>query len=87
MKRRDFFKLTALASGAAVSACNSKLDEKILPYLVPPEDGIIPGEASYVRSTCTGCHANCGIEIIIKDGKAVKLEGNPSHPVNRGGYA
>ena len=85
MKRRDFFKLTALASGAVVSACNSKLDEKILPYLVPPEDGIIPGESSFVRSTCSSCPANCGIEIKVSDGKAVKLEGNPSHPVNRGG--
>ncbi|MCP5107070.1 MAG: 4Fe-4S dicluster domain-containing protein [bacterium] len=85
MKRRDFFKLMGIASGAALSACKvSNADKKLLPYLVPPEDGIIPGIPRYARSTCMECPAQCGINIKIREDKPVKLEGNPDHPVNKG---
>jgi Fe-S-cluster-containing dehydrogenase component/NADH dehydrogenase/NADH:ubiquinone oxidoreductase subunit G len=85
MKRRDFFKIMGIASGAALSACNTNdADKTILPYLVPPEDDIIPGVPRYALSTCTECPAMCGIKIKIRDDKAVKLEGNPHHPVNQG---
>ncbi|RLF14049.1 MAG: hypothetical protein DRN06_07700, partial [Thermoprotei archaeon] len=30
------------------------------------------------------CHGGCGALIHVKDGKAVKVEGDPSHPVSRG---
>ena len=85
MKRRDFFKVMGIASGAALSACKvNNADKKLLPYLVPPEEGIIPGIPRYVRSTCLECPAQCGINIKIRDDKPVKLEGNRDHPVNRG---
>jgi len=85
MKRRDFFRVMGIASGAALSACKvNNADKKLLPYLVPPEEGIIPGIPRYVRSTCMECPAHCGINIKIRDDKPVKLEGNPDHPVNKG---
>ncbi|MGE5340532.1 MAG: 4Fe-4S dicluster domain-containing protein [Candidatus Omnitrophota bacterium] len=85
MKRREFFKLMGLTAGAALTACTTNdADKKILPYLVPPEDGIIPGVARYIRSTCTECPAHCGLDVKIRDDQPIKLEGNPDHPVNRG---
>jgi Fe-S-cluster-containing dehydrogenase component len=85
MKRRDFFKMMGIASGAALAACNANnADRKLLPYLVPPEEGIIPGIPHYKQSTCMECPANCGLKIKIRDDKPVKLEGNPDHPVNKG---
>jgi molybdopterin-containing oxidoreductase family iron-sulfur binding subunit len=85
MKRRDFFKIMGIASGAALSACKvNNADKKLLPYLVPPEEGIIPGIPRYVRSTCMECPAQCGINIKIRDDKPVKLEGNPDNRINRG---
>lgn len=85
MKRRDFFKIMGIASSAALSACKvNNADKKLLPYLVPPEEGIIPGVPRYVRSTCMECPANCGIDIKIRDDQPVKLEGNPGHPINKG---
>jgi Fe-S-cluster-containing dehydrogenase component/anaerobic selenocysteine-containing dehydrogenase len=85
MKRRDFFKIMGIASGAALAACKvNKTDEKLLPYLVPPEEGIIPGVPRYARSTCMECPAHCGLNIKIREDKPVKLEGNPDHPVNKG---
>jgi molybdopterin-containing oxidoreductase family iron-sulfur binding subunit len=75
-----------IASGAALAACKvNNADEKLLPYLVPPEDDIIPGVPRYARSTCMECPANCGLNIKIREDKPVKLEGNPDHPVNKGG--
>jgi anaerobic selenocysteine-containing dehydrogenase len=31
-----------------------------------------------------GCHGGCGVLAHIKDGKLVKIEGDPDHPMNRG---
>ncbi|MCP5052302.1 MAG: 4Fe-4S dicluster domain-containing protein [bacterium] len=84
MKRRDFFKIMGIASGAAIAACNNNSDQKLLPYLVPPEDGIIPGVSHSVSSTCTECPAHCGLHVTVRDGKAIKMEGNPTHRVNEG---
>jgi molybdopterin-containing oxidoreductase family iron-sulfur binding subunit len=85
MKRREFFKIMGIASGAALAACNTNnADRTLLPYLVPPEDDIIPGVPRFVRTTCTECPAMCGLNVKIRDDKPVKLEGNPDHPVNKG---
>jgi anaerobic selenocysteine-containing dehydrogenase len=27
-----------------------------------------------------GCHGGCGLEVHVKDGKVVKVEGDPEHP-------
>ncbi len=31
-----------------------------------------------------GCHGGCGVQAHIRDGKLVKIEGDPDHPWNRG---
>jgi len=31
-----------------------------------------------------GCHGGCGVLAHIEDGKLVKIEGDPEHPINRG---
>jgi len=85
MKRRDFFKIVGVTSGAALSGCGQKsTDQKLLPYLVAPEQGAIPGQARYLASTCGECPAGCGLQVKVINGQAVKLEGNPLHPVNAG---
>jgi len=85
MKRRDFFKIMGVASGAALSACKvDNADKKLLPYLVPADEGIIPGIPRYVRSTCMECPAHCGIAVKMRDDKPIKLEGAPDHPINTG---
>ncbi|MFC1780787.1 molybdopterin-dependent oxidoreductase [Planctomycetota bacterium] len=37
-----------------------------------------------VWSAGPGCHGGCGVLAHIKDGKLVKIEGNPEHPWNHG---
>lgn len=44
------------------------------------------GESAAITSTCTLCPGGCGIRVrVIQKERAVKIDGNPNHPVNRGG--
>ena len=54
-----------------------------MPYLVQSEDQV-PGVPTWYASTCTECAAGCGLHVKTREGRAIKLEGNPDHPVNRG---
>lgn len=84
MNRREFLQLTgAAAAGGALSSCTIN-PEKLIPLLVPPEDGSIPGVADYYASICRQCPAGCGIIVRVSEGRANKIEGNPLHPVNKG---
>jgi anaerobic selenocysteine-containing dehydrogenase len=83
MDRRTFLKLGAMTTaGAALAGCQYR-NEKIIPYLIPPEEGVTPGRADYYASACNACPAGCGILVRISEGRAKKVEGNPNHPVNR----
>lgn len=86
MDRRDFLGLLTLASGASLLAgCDlTRKSEKLIPYLVPPDDGILPGQATYVATSCTECPANCGMTARIRDGRPVKVDGTAAHPINDG---
>lgn len=41
-------------------------------------------EIEVKRSICTMCSRNCGILVYVKDGKIVKIRGNPDNPATRG---
>src|SRR5882724_2025434 len=85
--RRRFLKVLGVtgAGAAAVSACGigPEPTERLIPYLVQPEDQI-PGTATYYATTCRECAAGCGVRVRVREGRAVKLEGNPDSPINRG---
>jgi len=38
----------------------------------------------WIKTTCGYCSVGCGMEVGVKDGKAVAVRGNEQHPVNRG---
>ena len=81
--RRGFFKLVGVSGAAAVAAGCGKTTETLLPYVIPPEN-IVPGVAAWYATTCRECPAGCGVLAKGREGRVVKLEGNPDHPVNRG---
>ncbi len=83
--RRRFLKVLGSAGPAAVvAACSPVPPETIIPFVIPPED-VVPGVATWYTSVCTECPAGCGTLVRTREGRAVKVEGNPEHPVNRGG--
>ncbi len=43
-----------------------------------------PGDVSTVKSFCRFCHAFCGVELDVADGRIVALRGDPDNPVSRG---
>jgi len=84
MDRRTFLQLSGIsAAGALLAGCKAA-NEKIIPYLIPPDEGVTPGIANYYATTCRSCPAGCGILVRVSEGRAKKIEGNPDHPVNRG---
>ena len=44
-----------------------------------------PGDENHVPSTCLLCPSHCGILGRVVDGKLVRVDGNPLHPVSQGG--
>ncbi len=95
MKRRDFIKLLGATTGTAlVASCGlQKGTEKLIPHVIPPEDGLAPGQPAFYNSTCTECPANCGLTAKVHEKLTannlyerypVKLEGLSGHPINDG---
>ena len=39
---------------------------------------------TWVKTTCALCPAGCGLDVRVVGGRAVKVEGNPLHPLNQG---
>jgi molybdopterin-containing oxidoreductase family iron-sulfur binding subunit len=84
VKRRDFLKVLGVsAAGTTMLGCASEKVEKLIPYLVSP-DQTVPGVSTYYATTCRECSVACGVIAETRDGRTIKLEGNPEHPVNRG---
>ena len=83
-RRRFLTVVGATGAGAvALSGCSTDRVQKLIPYMVGNEDQI-PGIATFYASSCTECAAGCGLHVRTREGRAVKLEGNPLHPVNKG---
>jgi anaerobic selenocysteine-containing dehydrogenase/Fe-S-cluster-containing dehydrogenase component len=80
--RREFLKAVGISGTAAVTGCSSE-PRRLIPYIVPPED-LVPGEATWYATTCRECPAGCGMLAKNRDGRIIKVEGNPNHPVNQG---
>ncbi|HKV53913.1 MAG TPA: molybdopterin-dependent oxidoreductase [Candidatus Binataceae bacterium] len=83
LSRRSFLKLAATAGAAAAIPGCEPAARKIIPYVVPDEN-VIPGVASYFATTCTECSAGCGIIAKVREGRVIKLEGNPADPISGG---
>jgi molybdopterin-containing oxidoreductase family iron-sulfur binding subunit len=85
LSRRTFLKLAGFAFGsAAVAGCQRPVEQQAIPYLTAPE-GIVPGRTNQYAAICGGCSSGCGLLVQNRDGRPIKLEGNPDHPLSRGG--
>jgi molybdopterin-containing oxidoreductase family iron-sulfur binding subunit len=86
--RRDFLKVLGWGGTAvALSGCgNTSIEngkETVVSYS-EPTDFMIPSIGVYYNSTCAQCDAGCNIEGRVREGRVLKLEGNPASSINRG---
>lgn len=81
IRRRDFLTLMGASMAMASFSCARRPVHKIIPYVVAPTT-IVPGVPNYYASA----HPESGYGLLVKtrEGRPIKLEGNPDHPVNRG---
>ncbi len=84
MSRKQFLALLTASAAFAAAGCSNYRDRgEIVPYSKKPEE-VTPGVPNYYASTCNGCAQACGILVKTREGRPIKIDGNPDHPVNRG---
>lgn len=83
MKRRTFLKLAGMGSVSFALGCGAESDKTLFSLVKAPDD-MVTGRANFYASTCRECPAGCGILVKNREGRAIKIEGNPLHPINRG---
>ena len=89
MNRRTFLKIVGMSSISMAAGCtpdpyNQPRPDKTLYSLVHAPDDMVTGDASWYASTCRECPAGCGILAKNREGRVIKVEGNPLHPINQG---
>ena len=84
IKRRDFLKIMGWSgAGATLVGCDMPTTvtleegaEEVVSYLAP-EEYVIPGVGVWFASTCLQCPSACGVHGRVREGRVLKLEGNP----------
>ena len=84
MDRRTFLKIAGIGSLSVAAGCSRELPEKTLYSLVHHPDDMVTGKPTWYATTCRECPAGCGVIAKNREGRAIKVEGNPLHPINRG---
>ncbi|MDH5376769.1 MAG: molybdopterin-dependent oxidoreductase, partial [Gammaproteobacteria bacterium] len=91
VNRRSFLKMLGWGgAGTALAGCDlpttvtlEEGKEEVVSYLIP-EEFAIPGLGVWYASTCGQCEAGCGIHGRVREGRVLKVEGNPDSPINHG---
>lgn len=84
LSRRKFLALLGTSAALATAGCADYPDKgEIVPYNRKPEE-ITLGKPNYYASTCGSCANSCGILIKTREGRPIKVDGNPDHPANQG---
>ncbi len=81
VSRRDFLTVMGASMAMASFACARRPVNKIIPYVVQPQE-VTPGVPLYYAST-SDC-GKYGILVKTREGRPIKIEGNEEHPVNKG---
>ncbi|MFN3531149.1 MAG: molybdopterin-dependent oxidoreductase [Candidatus Brocadia sp.] len=77
--RRTFLKIGSAVAAAAVCGFELKrlyaIDDDL-----NPDPNVGDAGVKVIRTACMMCNAGCGIQVKVKDGIALKIEGNPFCP-------
>lgn len=85
VNRRSFLEAAGFAASLAALGGCQRAPTTVVPSLANETDNVRPGRARSFATTCGGCAAGCGMLATVRDGRPLKLEGMPEHPLSRGG--
>jgi molybdopterin-containing oxidoreductase family iron-sulfur binding subunit len=85
VSRRGFLRAAGYGVAAATLASCSRAPVRAIVSSLSGAEGLPAGRAYFIATTCGGCPAACGVLAECVDGRPVKLEGLPGHPVSAGG--
>ena len=82
--RRGFLKVMGASLAlAGLTGCTRQPEEKIVPYVKPPED-VVPGRPLFFATAVTDGGYAKGVLVESHMGRPTKVEGNPDHPASLG---
>ncbi|MGE0764025.1 MAG: TAT-variant-translocated molybdopterin oxidoreductase [Bdellovibrionales bacterium] len=84
--RREFLKLMGASLALTSFGCMRRPAQKIVPYAKKPSE-IIHGLSNYYSSSFVDQGESFGVIVTSRDGRPIKIEGNPDHPANQGGMS
>src|SRR3954454_5034955 len=83
LSRRQAMRLMAASMALAGSACSRAPEHRIHPYVDLPEAGVDGAPVYYASAHLREGHAQ-GVLVGTREGRPIKIEGNPSHPSSLG---
>jgi molybdopterin-containing oxidoreductase family iron-sulfur binding subunit len=84
LSRRTFLAASGFSFAALLASCGRAPRSSVSSGARQPEE-VVPGRAVWYATGCQGCAAGCGLVVKCRDGRPIKVEGNPEHPVSKGG--
>ena len=82
MTRRDFFKLTG---AALMTSVIYEFTAQSPAMALGPVQGWKLVDVKETSTICCYCSGGCGTIVSVRDGKLINIDGDPDHPINRGG--
>lgn len=84
--RRDFLKIMGFSLSVLpmASSCKKIAVQKAIPYL-HKSDQVTPGVANWYATTNNLCPSHCSLLVKTREGRPIKVEGNPLSPHSKGG--
>lgn len=84
ISRRKFLALLSASAAVAATGCSNYRDKgEIVPYNQKPE-GIVEGNPNFFASTFQIEGDEVGVLVKAREGRPIKVNGNPEHPVFKG---
>ena len=79
--RRTFIKIGGAITAAAICGCGFELKNLYtIDDDINPDPNVGDAGVQVIRTACMMCNAGCGLQIKVKDGAALMIEGNPFCP-------
>ncbi len=83
--RREMLTLMGASMAlAGLTGCVRQPEERVFPYVRPPEESVVGEPLYYATAHLHGGYAR-GILVESYEGRPTKIEGNELHPASKGG--